>query len=57
MDSTYSQIMLNFLKTKLSIPFTNLFYKFFHSYNKFFLPSEGVFKGPKHSFIYQSKGK
>jgi hypothetical protein len=57
MDSTYSQIMLNFLKTKLSIPFTNLFYKFFHSYNNFFLPSEGVFKGPKHSFIYQSKGK
>jgi hypothetical protein len=55
MDSTYSQIMLKLLKIKLSILFTSLFYNFFHFYNNFLLSNEGVFKGPKHLLIYQTK--
>ncbi len=39
-------------KTKISIPFTNVFHETLHSYNNLFLSSEGVSKDHKHAFIY-----
>ncbi len=49
-------IMPKLFKIKISIPFTILFHKTLHSYNNLFLSSENVFKGLKHSLIYQLKG-
>jgi hypothetical protein len=56
-DSTYLQITSKPLKINLSIPFTSLFYKTFHSYNKLLLSSENVSKSPKHSYIINKKIK
>jgi hypothetical protein len=47
--------MLKALKTKISIPFTSLFYKTLQYYNKLFSSSENISKGPKHPLIYQPK--
>jgi hypothetical protein len=55
MDSTHLQITPKPLEIKLSIPFINSFHETFHFYNKLFLSSEGVSKGSKHPFIYQTK--
>jgi hypothetical protein len=47
---------INYVKTfEDSISFINLLYKTFQFYNKLFSSSESVFKGPKHSLIYQTK--
>jgi hypothetical protein len=49
--------MLKPFKTKISIPFTNLFYEILHSYN-LILSSESVFKGHKHRlYIIQKETK
>jgi hypothetical protein len=51
----YTKTISKPFKTKMSIPFTILFYVILHSHNNFFLLSEGVFKGHKHPLIYYPK--
>jgi hypothetical protein len=48
----FHKLYRNFSKTKISIPFTILFYETLHSYNNLFLSNESVSKGHKHTFIY-----
>jgi hypothetical protein len=44
-------------KTKISIPFTILFYEILRSYNNLFSSSEGISKDHKHSHTNQKKTK
>jgi hypothetical protein len=49
MHFTHSQIMPKTLKNKLSTPFISLIHETFHSFNKLFSSSDGVFKCPKNT--------